>query len=52
MNTNLIVNAKKNGATIIHGYEMLLSQASRAFEIWHGVKSPYEYMKKAIFGGM
>ena len=42
MNTDLINNAKKNGATIIYGYEMLLSQASHAFEIWHGVKAPYE----------
>jgi shikimate dehydrogenase len=52
MNTDLINNAKKNGATIIYGYEMLLSQASRAFEIWHGVKAPYDDMKKAIFGGV
>jgi shikimate dehydrogenase len=52
MNTDLINNAKKNGATIIYGYEMLLSQASRAFEIWHGVKAPYDDMKKSMFGGM
>jgi len=52
MNTDLINNAKKNGATIIYGYEMLLSQASRSFEIWHGIKAPYDDMKKSMFGGM
>jgi len=30
---------------------MLLGQATRAFEIWHGVKAPYEAMKRAILGG-
>lgn len=51
MNTDLIKKSKQKGATVIYGYEMLLGQAARAFEIWHEVKAPYEAMKKAILGG-
>ena len=51
MNTDLVVQAKKNGATIIYGYEMLLGQAVRSFEIWHGIDAPYNTMKKALLGG-
>ena len=51
MSTDLIKKSKKNGATVIYGYEMLLAQAARSFEIWHGTKAPYEAMKKAILGG-
>ncbi|RDJ31444.1 MAG: shikimate dehydrogenase [Crenarchaeota archaeon] len=50
MNTDLIKGAKEKGATIIYGYEMLLGQAIRAFEIWHKTKAPYEVMKKAVLG--
>jgi shikimate dehydrogenase len=50
INTNLITQSKKNGATIIYGYEMLLGQAARAFKIWHGIDAPYETMKKALLG--
>lgn len=51
MNTDLIKCAKDRNATAIYGYEMLLGQASIAFEIWHGIKAPYESMKKALVGG-
>jgi shikimate dehydrogenase len=51
MNTDLIQQAKKNSATIIYGYEMLLGQAVLAFQIWHKVKAPYEAMKKVLLGG-
>ena len=51
MNTELIVQAKKNNATVIYGYEMLLGQAIRSFEIWHGIDAPYNTMKKALLGG-
>jgi Shikimate 5-dehydrogenase len=30
---------------------MLLSQAARAFEIWHKIEPPYDVMKKALLGG-
>jgi shikimate dehydrogenase len=51
MNTNLIQQTKKNSATIIYGYEMLLGQAVLAFQIWHKVQAPYEVMKKVLLGG-
>ena len=51
MNTDLIKKAKEKDATVIYGYEMLLGQACRAFEIWHEREAPYEVMKKAILGG-
>lgn len=51
MNTDLIKRAKDKGANIIYGYEMLLGQACRAFEIWHNKQAPYDAMKKAILGG-
>ena len=52
MNTDFLKTAKEKGATIIYGYEMLLGQAVRAFEIWHGVEAPYNAMKKALLGGV
>jgi len=51
MNTDLIKKSKEKGATIIYGYEMLLEQACRAFEIWHKKEAPYDVMKRAILGG-
>ena len=51
VNTDLIKKSKENGATIIYGYEMLLSQAACAFEIWHKMEAPYDAMKKALLGG-
>ena len=52
MNTDFLQTAKEKGATIIYGYEMLLGQAVRAFEIWHGMEAPYNAMKKALLGGV
>ncbi|MCA9826853.1 MAG: shikimate dehydrogenase [Nitrosopumilus sp.] len=51
INTDLIKRAKEKNAIIIFGYEMLLGQAIRAFEIWHGIEAPYNAMKKALLGG-
>lgn len=51
MNTDFIKKAKEKDATIIYGYEMLLGQATRAFEIWHKTEAPYNAMKKALLGG-
>ena len=52
MNTDFLKKAKGKGAKIIYGYEMLLGQAVRAFEIWHGIEAPYNAMKKALLGGV
>ena len=51
MNTDFIKKAKEKNAIIIYGYEMLLGQAIRAFEIWHEMKAPYNAMKKSLLGG-
>jgi shikimate dehydrogenase len=48
--TKLIENAREKGAVVIYGYEMLLEQGVRAFEIWTGSKAPMQAMKKALFG--
>ncbi len=50
VNTDLIENAKKAGCKIIFGYEMLLTQGYRAFEIWTGLQAPKEIMKQALIG--
>ena len=52
MNTDLVKKSKEKGATIIYGYEMLLSQAACSFEIWHKTEAPYDAMKKALLGGV
>ena len=51
INTDLIKKSKENGATIIYGYQMLLSQAACSFEIWHKMEAPYDVMKKTLLGG-
>lgn len=53
INTDLIKKAKARGAVCIFGYEMLLGQAARAFEIWHdGTRAPYGAMRRALLGGV
>ncbi|MDC0159533.1 shikimate dehydrogenase [Candidatus Nitrosopelagicus sp.] len=51
LRTDLINSAKKKNCKIIYGYEMLLGQAIRSFEIWLDQKAPYEAMKRSILGG-
>ena len=48
--TNLLENAKYAGAEVIYGYEMLLEQGARAFEIWTHRQAPREVMKKSLVG--
>ena len=50
VNTELIKDAKSKNSQIIYGYEMLLEQAVRSFEIWLKQKAPYDAMKKVILG--
>ncbi len=45
--TLLVRRAKDQGATVIHGLEMFLEQASRQFEIWTGETAPRAVMEKA-----
>jgi shikimate dehydrogenase len=48
--TDLLENAKYAGAQVIYGYEMLLNQGARSFEIWTGLPAPVDVMKKALLG--
>ena len=48
--TPLIEQSKNQGATIIYGWEMLLAQAMKSFEIWHKIPAPYEAMKLTLLG--
>ncbi|HKC79056.1 MAG TPA: shikimate dehydrogenase [Nitrosopumilaceae archaeon] len=48
--TELIEQSKKQGAIIIYGWEMLLGQAMRSFEIWTGQEAPYQAMKLTLLG--
>jgi len=51
LKTDFINTAKEKKCRIIYGYEMLLGQAIRSFEIWLEQKAPYEAMKRSILGG-
>ncbi len=48
--TDLLNKAKSAGCHIVFGYEMLLHQAAKSFEIWTGLPAPLETMKKSLFG--
>lgn len=51
MRTDMMARAKKAGAKIVYGYEMMLGQAVRSFELWHGREAPYGVMKRSLLGG-
>jgi len=46
--TTLIKEAKEQGATVIHGTELLLYQGVAQFELFTGVKAPVETMREVI----
>jgi shikimate dehydrogenase len=48
--TRLLEEAKYAQAQIVYGYEMLIEQGAKAFEIWTGMNAPRNTMKKALFG--
>jgi shikimate dehydrogenase len=48
--TDLIENAKYAQASVVYGYEMLIEQGAKAFEIWTGLPAPREAMKKNLLG--
>ena len=48
--TRLLEEAKRAQAQIVYGYEMLIEQGAKAFEIWTGMNAPRNAMKKALFG--
>ena len=46
--THILNIAEKSGATIVPGYEMLVSQGEASFTIWTGMKPPEGVMEKAV----
>lgn len=48
--TDLIENAKFAEAHVVYGYEMLMEQGAKAFEIWTGLPAPRDAMKKNLLG--
>ena len=48
--TDLIENAKHAQASVVYGYEMLIEQGAKAFEIWTGLPAPRDAMKKNLLG--
>lgn len=50
MVTDLIENAKYAQASVIYGYEMLIEQGAKAFELWTGLSAPRDAMKKNLLG--
>jgi shikimate dehydrogenase len=46
--TKLLKSARAAGAKIIYGYEMLVHQGAKSFELWTGQKAPVELMKKVV----
>jgi shikimate dehydrogenase len=48
--TDLIENAKHAQASVVYGYEMLIEQGAKAFEIWTGLSAPRDAMKKNLLG--
>lgn len=47
--TKLLKEAKKRGAKIIRGIEMLLHQGTAQFEIYTGHKAPEEVMRRVLY---
>jgi shikimate dehydrogenase len=45
--TRLLAQARKRGATVIGGLEMLVRQAAAAFELWTGRSAPLDVMRSA-----
>jgi shikimate dehydrogenase len=48
--TDLIENAKYAQANVVYGYEMLIEQGAKAFEIWTELPAPRDAMKKNLLG--
>jgi shikimate dehydrogenase len=46
--TKLIGYAERAGATIVHGYEMLVEQAAEAFSLWTGIEAPTGVMRRTV----
>ncbi|MBI2085742.1 shikimate dehydrogenase [Candidatus Daviesbacteria bacterium] len=50
--TRLIKDAKKKGAKIVYGYEMLLYQGMAQFKLYTGLQAPEDVMRKTLEGSL
>jgi shikimate dehydrogenase len=48
--TDLLECAKRADAKVIFGYEMLLNQGYKSFQIWTGLDAPKDVMRNALLG--
>jgi shikimate dehydrogenase len=48
INTELISAARKSGSKVVYGYEMLISQGIKSFELWTGKSAPAQLMRKIV----
>ena len=48
LDTPLLLEAKRAGATTIPGIEMLIGQAERSFTLWSGMQMPTEIVRSAL----
>lgn len=46
--TPFLASAKAAGCVVVEGWEMLLAQGARAFELWLGVEPPRDVMRDAL----
>jgi len=46
--TKLLIEAEKNGCTIIHGTEMFIHQAAEQFKLWTGIDPDLDVMKDIL----
>lgn len=50
--TKLTKMAKGRGATVVGGWEMLLQQAAKSFELWTGMPMPIEEVRRVLLREM
>ncbi len=50
--TGLLVEARRSGAKVIHGEDMLLHQGMAAFKLWTGRGAPESEMREALVAAL
>jgi shikimate dehydrogenase len=48
--TRFLKKAKKEGATVINGLDLLINQAALSFKVWFGILPETDYIKKMVLG--